>query len=307
MARITEKKRAYVAKFAEYVATYKRMLVCNVDNVRSKQMQEIRHELRGKAVLLMGKNTLMKKAVSTLLQEYPQIACLRPCIQGNIGFLFTNEDPAEIRELVESNKVGAPAKAGAISPVNITVPAGNTGMEPGKTAFFQALNIPTKITRGTVEITSNVDILKEGEKVGNSEATLLAMLDILPFSFGIKVTMIYDEGELYDAKILDLTDEDLEARMMEGINNISGLSLAINHPTVAAVPHYIINGFKNLMAFCVADDVEYTIEAAKEFKEFLANPEAFAVAAPVEEAPAAEEEEEEEEESDEDMGLDLFG
>eukprot|EP00761_Pharyngomonas_kirbyi_P011090 gb/GECH01011114.1/.p1 GENE.gb/GECH01011114.1/~~gb/GECH01011114.1/.p1 ORF type:complete len:309 (+),score=77.20 gb/GECH01011114.1/:1-927(+) len=307
MARITEKKRAYVARFAEYVENYKRMLIVNVDNVRSKQMQQVRHSLRGRAVLLMGKNTLMKKAVQTLTEDYPQLAEIRPLIEGNIGFIFTNEDPAEIREIAESNKVGAPAKPGVVSPINITVPAGNTGQEPGKTAFFQALNIPTKITRGTVEITSNVDILLAGEKVGNSEATLLSMLNILPFSFGIKAEWIYDDGELYNAKILDITDDDLKDRMMTGINNIGGLSLAINHPTQASVPHSIINGFKNLMAFCVADDVEYTIEEAKEFKEFVRNPDAFAAAAPAkEESKKEEEEEEEEEESDDDMGFGLF-
>lgn len=52
---------------------------------------------------------------------------------------------------------------------------------------LQVLNIPTKINKGTVEITSNVALIKAGEKVGASEATLLAKLGIKPFSYGLIV------------------------------------------------------------------------------------------------------------------------
>ena len=34
-------------------------------------------------------------------------------------------------------QVKAPAKAGAIAPVDVWVPAGNTGMGPEKTSFYQ--------------------------------------------------------------------------------------------------------------------------------------------------------------------------
>lgn len=50
---------------------------------------------------------------------------------------------------------------------------------------MQALNIPTKINRGTVEIVSDVHLIKAGEKVGGSEATLLSKLGIKPFSYGL--------------------------------------------------------------------------------------------------------------------------
>jgi len=39
------------------------VLICTVDNVGSHQMQKVRISLRGKAVLLMGKNTICRKAI----------------------------------------------------------------------------------------------------------------------------------------------------------------------------------------------------------------------------------------------------
>ena len=63
-------------------------------------------------------------------------------------------------------------------------------MGPEKTSFFQALQIPTKISRGTIEILNEVHIIKLGEKVGASEAALLNMLNIQPFSYGLAVQQV---------------------------------------------------------------------------------------------------------------------
>ena len=95
------------------------------------------------------------------------LLCFRllPHIIGNVGFVFTNEDLTEIRDLILSNKKEAPAKAGALAPLDVYVPAGNTGMGPEKTSFFQALAIPTKITKGTIEILSDIHLIKLNEKV----------------------------------------------------------------------------------------------------------------------------------------------
>ena len=150
-------------------------------------MQQIRIALRGKAVVLMGKNTMMRKAIRGHMVNNTDLEKLLPHIRGNIGFVFTKEDLVEIRDMLLANKVRAPAKAGALAPLDVMVPAQNTGMGPEKTSFFQALNIATKITKGTIEITSDVHLITAGDKVGMSEATLLNMLKISPFTYGLVV------------------------------------------------------------------------------------------------------------------------
>ncbi|RZF39287.1 hypothetical protein LSTR_LSTR016284 [Laodelphax striatellus] len=42
---------------------YPKCFIVGADNVGSKQMQQIRMSLRGSAVVLMGKNTMMRKAI----------------------------------------------------------------------------------------------------------------------------------------------------------------------------------------------------------------------------------------------------
>lgn len=56
---------------------------------------------------------------------------------------------------------------------------------------LQALSIPTKINKGTVEIVSHVKLITAGDKVGASEATLLAKLGIKPFEYGLVIQQVY--------------------------------------------------------------------------------------------------------------------
>merc|ERR1711881_254741 len=126
----------------------------------------------------------------------------------------------ETRDAVLSHKKAAPARAGALAPVDVVVPAQNTGLGPEKTSFFQALNIQTKIARGTIEIVSPVHLLKPGDKVGQSESTLLNMLKISPFSYGLQVVACYDEGSVFEPEVLDITEDDIRAKFMTAVNNV---------------------------------------------------------------------------------------
>merc|ERR1712157_272013 len=239
-----------------------------------------------------GKNTMMKKVIRGLLEEFPDYEKVLPALVENVGFVFTNGDLIEIRDLLLENKKAAPARAGAIAPVDVIVPAQNTGLGPEKTSFFQALSIQTKIARGTIEIVNPVHLLKPGDKVGLSEATLLNMLKISPFSYGLRVVQCYEEGSLFAPEILDITEDDIRKKFMVGVNNVAAVSLNIGYPTLASAPHSIANGLRNLLA--VAAATEITFAAAEKMKAYLADPSAFAVAAPAAAeaaAPAAKEEE----------------
>jgi large subunit ribosomal protein LP0 len=242
------KKEAYFTKLYQLLDEYKTIFIVNVDNVGSNQMHQIRQNLRGTSVVLMGKNTMVRRALRNAVAENPSYEQLLNTVRGNVGFIFTKGDLKETRTAILQNRVQAPAKAGAFAPNNVVIPAGNTGMEPGKTSFFQALGVPTKIARGTIEIISDVDLIQAGTKVGASEAALLNMLNISPFTYGMTVSAIYDNGNVFPSSVLDISDEDLLTHYISGLSTITAISLAIGFPTAAAVPHLIVNGYKDLLA-----------------------------------------------------------
>ncbi|ESW29492.1 hypothetical protein PHAVU_002G074600 [Phaseolus vulgaris] len=312
-----EKKISYDGKLCQLLDDYGQILVVNADNVGSKQLQNIRKGLRGDSVVLMGKNTMMKRSVRIHAEKTGNNVYLSliPLLVGNVGLIFTKGDLKEVSEEVAKYKVGAPARVGLVAPIDVVVPPGNTGLDPSQTSFFQVLNIPTKINKGTVEIITPVELIRKGEKVGSSEAALLAKLGIRPFSYGLVVLSVYDNGSVFSPEVLDLTEDDLIEKFVSGVSIVTSLSLAISFPTLAAAPHMFVNAYKNVLS--VAVETDYSYPEADKVKEYLKDPSKFAVAATV--APAAasgapaaaaakEEEKKEEpaEESDDDMGFSLF-
>ncbi|OIV89078.1 hypothetical protein TanjilG_28413 [Lupinus angustifolius] len=264
-----EKKIAYDGKLCQLLDEFTQILVVNADNVGSTQLQNIRQGLRGDSVVLMGKNTMMKRSVRIHAEKTGNQAFLNliPLLVGNVGLIFTKGDLKEVSEEVAKYKVGAPARVGLVAPIDVVVPPGNTGLDPSQTSFFQVLNIPTKINKGTVEIITPVELIKKGDKVGSSEAALLAKLGIRPFSYGLVVLSVYDNGSVFNPEVLDLTEDDLLEKFAIGVSQITSLSLAISYPTLAAAPHAFVNAYKNVLSVAVA--TEYSYPQADEVKEYL--------------------------------------
>jgi large subunit ribosomal protein LP0 len=308
--QMMQKKAAYMQKFVDLLETYPRAVLVTVDNIGSHHMQKIRLGLRGRAVLMLGKNTLMRKAVKDNLTKHPEWETLLQVIKFNVGFVFTNENLADLREKLLESRVPAQAKAGIMAPQDVTIPKQITTLEPTKTTFFAALDIPTRITKGCVEILSDVNLCKEGERVGSSEAALLQMLDLKPFTYGLKLVQVFDDGFVYPAKLLSTNTGDLFKAFAQGVSNVAALSLGLGFPTLPAFPHVVLNAYKNLVAVVLGTD--YLFDQAKALKERVENPDAFVAAptattttttvAPVVEAPPEPSSSSEEEE----MG-DLFG
>jgi large subunit ribosomal protein LP0 len=310
----TERKAEYFEKLKSLLGTYSKCFIVEVDNVGSKQLQDTRKTLRGKAEILMGKNTMMRKCMKEYVDNNPgsPVEKLIECCRGNVGFVFTNGDLGEIREVLESNTRPAPAKVGAVAPSDVIVPKGGTGCDPGQTAFFQTLQIATKITRGQIEMVNDTHLISKGEKVTASQAALLQKLDIEPFSYGLTLRAVYDNGSLFDAKVLDITDDVLAAKFCQALNALASLSLALGFPTQASVPHSIVNAFKAVLSVTI-ELPTYTFDKADLYEEYLKDPSKFAGPATGGGggggAAAAEEAKEEEEEEEAEMGGggDLFG
>lgn len=281
MVKVSDRKVKYRSKMERYLHEFKNILIVSVDNVGSNQLQQIRLSLRGRAEVLMGKNTIMRKVLRDSIDKNPKFEKLLPYVIGNIGFVFTNDDLSEIRKVIQDNKVPAAAKAGTLAPADVFVPAGPTGLDPGQTSFFQALNILTKIAKGAIEIINDVHLIKKGAKVGASEVALLNKINIKPFFYGVIVKSVYEDGSIYDADILDWSQDDILNMFLRSVQRLASLSLAIGYPTYASLPHILANSWRTLLAITV--EIDYTFPQAQPIKDYLENPEAFAAAA----APAA--------------------
>jgi large subunit ribosomal protein LP0 len=309
-----ERKQSFFLKFSKLLEEYPKVIIANGDNVGSNQMQKIRIDLRGKGTMVMGKKTIMRKVIRGFGAEGKQNPWenILPHVKGNVAFIFCKSDLHAVKAVVDANKVQSPARAGAFAPNEVVVPAGNTGMEPTKTSFFQALSIPTKISKGQVEIIADVNLIKTGQKVGTSEAALLQMLNIKPFKYGLRLVTVFEDGAIYDAKVLDITPDDIVSKFRAGVARIAAVSLSTGIPTMASVPHSIVRGYKNIIGLGLVTNISFP--KLEEFKKLLAAGPAPSntAAAPAKGAEKKEEKKEapkkveEAPVEDTDMGLSLF-
>jgi large subunit ribosomal protein LP0 len=283
MSERRQRKEKFVVKLKEAIKEYKNVLIVGVDNVGSNQMQKVRIALRGKAVVVMGKNTLIRKIMRDMIdgEKLTKLEALLPLVVGNMGFVFTNHSLPEIRKIILENKVPAAAKSGSFAPADVYIPPGPTGLDPGQTNFFQALNIATKIVKGAIEIVNEVHLIKKGDKVTLSHVALLDKINIRPFFYGFKVNDVYEDGTVYSADILDMDQATLLNKFLGGVSRLAAISLAIGYPTAASVSHSMNFAFKKVIALALQTEIDFP--EAKKFKDYLANPGAFAAAA----APAA--------------------
>jgi len=279
------RKNAYMAKLVDLVESCPIALIVDVDHVGSKQMQNIRGSLRGKCTLLMGKNTMirtaLRKRIEALTEEDPEadttaLGSLLAAISGNMGFIFchTAAHLQTARDCLTEFVVPAAAKAGIVAPKDVVIPAGPSGLEPSQTSFFQALNIPTKIVKGAIEITSDFKICTTGEKVVLSAQALLTKLGLKPFEYGMKVRSVYQDGAVFDAAVLDISDAILMGKFMNGVSHVAAFGREVGIPTEAGLPHMMCSAFKNIVS--TVAEIDFTFPEVAEIKEILSDPEKLA-------------------------------
>eukprot|EP00766_Chilomastix_caulleryi_P002932 gnl/Chilomastix_caulleri/396.p1 GENE.gnl/Chilomastix_caulleri/396~~gnl/Chilomastix_caulleri/396.p1 ORF type:complete len:314 (+),score=120.14 gnl/Chilomastix_caulleri/396:48-989(+) len=301
-------KQAYFNEAEKLFKEYKSVLVCEIDNVGSRQIQEVKRDLIGKAIGFKCVNSFVYRIINHKFPERHDLKELTHHLSGNNYFFFTNGNVKEIAETITANHREAAAKPGQIAPCDVVIPAMVTKLDPSQSSFFISLNIPTKLNKGNVEIVRDIELIKTGDKVTAGQVSLLQKLNMMPFFFSIKVTHVLENGMYYPASALKITDDKLEEMTEEAIKTFTALSLATNYATLPAVPHIVSRTIRKLLGLGIA--TSYECEELNGVREFLADPSRFAVAEVVE-APKdnkkVEEKREEKKEEVEEEEEEVFG
>lgn len=162
--------------------------------------------------------------------------------------------------------------------------------------------------KAQIEIANPVKVIKEGEKVNQSQAALLEKLKIRPFEYKMHVKNVMDGGKLYPASVLNIKLDDIMTAFKTAGSNLTATSLGSGYIVASAAPHIIMNAFKNLA--CVSFASDYSFPLAERLRGSAtatsSAPATSAAAAKTETKAPAKEEKKEEPEEDMDMG-DLFG
>ena len=297
----------------QFLGKYKQILVCEIKDLPADIVHKIRKLLRGiDSEVVCGKTTVMTKAIDEYLKagKVPSfhtvdgLKAVNSIIKNmQTLIIFTNQELSKIVDITSRFMIEKQAKPGAISPIEVTLQAGSTGMDSSQIEYFQALKIPTKVIKNQLEIVSSTKILTVGQKITLSEINLMKKFNIKPYKHQVKIEHIYMNGKLYDSNILKITPEYMKEKLQAGIKNVAAFSLATNISTKASAPHVISHAFRNIVGLSLITGLEIA-----QAKNLVAAASAPAKESPKKEA-KKEEKKKEPEPEEEDVGGfgDIFG
>jgi large subunit ribosomal protein L10 len=202
------------------LSQYNSVGIASLEKVRSAQLQKLRQKLKENACLRVVKNSLITRAVSET-ENKAGLEKLEEYLTGPNLYLFTNLNPFKLVLLLEKSRVKATARAGDVAAFDVTVPAGNTGLPPGPIiSQFTAVGLRTRIESGSVYVSKDTLVVKEGELISAQLGSLLAKLGIKPVEVGLSLKVVYDNGVIITSENLKL-DIDTFRRSIEEAHQLA--------------------------------------------------------------------------------------
>jgi len=191
-------KKEIYSDLQDLIKRYSVVAVADLQKVRSSQIQEIRKKLRGKAELIVAKNTILRKAAEQLTNERSNLDKFAEGVSGSKVLIFTQMNPFELILFLNRNKVRVPAKGGDIASSEIMVPAGNTGLQPGPViSEFNEAKVQTRIEGGSIFIAKDTIVARKGDAISTKTASLLSKLGMKPMEVGLALSYAYDNGSVF--------------------------------------------------------------------------------------------------------------
>ena len=226
---------------------------CNLHKVRAAQLMQLRKSFKNDLTIRVVKNTLSKRGITD--SKVDNFEKLVDNVSDQKAFIFTDMDPFKLFLLLEKGKVDLPAREGDIASGEITVPSGNTGMQPGPDlSAFKEFNIPTRIDAGSIFVSEDTVVAKEGDSIKSSLASLLTKLDIKPIKAGVAIDLAYMDGLIYPAKDVAIDLNEYRSHLIQSFNNALNLALNEEYLTKETVPLLLAKAFTNSKNISIESD-----------------------------------------------------
>jgi large subunit ribosomal protein L10 len=232
-----EQKEEIVEHLEEQIDEYPVVGILDMHNLPSKQLQQIKKEMKEFANIRMERKTLMKLAIENSDKE--GVEQLEENTATQPAFIFSNKDPFQLYSLIQQNKSSAAAQGGEEAPNDIEIPEGDTGIGPGPMlGKLQGAGLQVQVQDGSIHVQQPGVIVEKGETITDDDAEILNQVGIEPLEIGLDLDIAFSEGEIFTAEELDIdVDEyraDVEAAAT-GAFNLAVNAGVVNETTASAI------------------------------------------------------------------------
>jgi len=245
-------KKEIFDDLTELLKKYSVIAVADLQKVRSSQIQEIRKKLRGKAELIVAKNTILRKASEKAASSKENVDRFAQSLTGSKVLIFTQMNPFELIIFLNKNKVRVPAKGGDVATGDIMVPAGNTGLQPGPViSEFNEAKVQTRIEGGSIFVAKDTVVVEKGDVIPVKIASLLSKLGMKPTEAGLSLSSAYDNGSLLGPNDLMFDLDKMSADISSAARLAFGVAVEASIMLPQTAPMILAKAYRQAVAVSV--------------------------------------------------------
>jgi len=248
-------KTQTVSQIVDLSKEYSVIGVARLEGISASVLQRIRKSLGKDAKIKVARNTLKELALTK--SQRKKIKDLLPYIErvGSCGLIFTDMNPFTLQRVLQANRMPSPARPGMIAPEDVIVPAQATDLDPGPViGDLNSAGVRTRIEKGKIRIVEDAVILKAGEAVSPTKASILLRLGILPFRAGLELEAVWEDGNVTEGAVLVVDTDATAASLREAFTHALGLALEIGYLSTATIPHLLTKAHLSALSLAIACD-----------------------------------------------------
>jgi large subunit ribosomal protein L10 len=235
VSMVSERKREWVKELEGELNKYPVIGLLDMFKMPSRQLQEMRDKLGGKAKIKMVRKSVIERALEKVSKKGLKELEMR--IQNQPALLFSNSDPFELARTIESSRSFAAAKEGDAAPKDITVKAGRTSLKAGPViGELQRVKIPAGVEGENIVIKKDTVVVKEGETINKGLADVLTKLGVEPIEISLNLIAVWEQGIIYTKDILFVPLEKYRNDVKLAYQNAFNLSLNMGLLTKENIP-----------------------------------------------------------------------
>jgi len=218
-----------VDELVEKIGKSRVVAVIGVREIPARDIQRMRAELRSTSEIRMVRNNIARRALDMCDSD---ITPLSDYIEDQSALIFTDANPFVLKKLLDAEKRPMAIRAGARSPRDIVVEAGETSFSPGPmVGKLQSAGVPAAIKGGKVVINQTTVLAKEGEVVSPKLAEVLQLMEIYPKEVGLELRAAYEGGLIFRAEDLSINVDAILADLSQASARAFSLAVEIAYTT----------------------------------------------------------------------------
>lgn len=224
MKHIKAWRHAQFDEISRLISDYKIIGVGDLKDFPTNLLQKVKKNIDDAVFKVTSKSVLKRVLESKDHKDVIERLPAQPIL------ILTNKNAFELYGAIKKSKARSKAKVGMISPIDIIVPEGDTGLPPGPAlSDLKKVGIKAQVRGATIFVPNDTVIAKEGSVINGDIVSILSKLDIKPVELMLDVVLIKEDNMIYNKEVLDIDAEKIIMQIATAAKQATELGIEIGY------------------------------------------------------------------------------